>query len=270
MKRKALFLAVLTVIVFIALFAVRFIAGGKSGGMRVGGDRDEHGCIGSAGYSWCVALDKCIRPWEEKCEGELKEKFPVNINSIKEETKLYKISVEYPTFNEEVLDSEIENDVNKKIADFKKESNDNWQLRRQNDTSAAEFPESQFTLNISWLSQQMNSKYVSFKISMDYFTGGANFAQEIKTYNYDMSNKRQVILSSLFDGKNDYLALVSAYVKKDLTDQGLEGIFDDGVAPKEENFKNFTFDENTITFYFPKYQVAPGANGEQKVVMGRK
>jgi predicted amidohydrolase YtcJ len=30
----------------------------------VGGDRDEHGCIASAGYQWCVKLEACIRPWE--------------------------------------------------------------------------------------------------------------------------------------------------------------------------------------------------------------
>ena len=34
----------------------------------LGGDRDEHGCIGSAGYSWCEAKQKCLRVWEEKCE----------------------------------------------------------------------------------------------------------------------------------------------------------------------------------------------------------
>lgn len=34
----------------------------------VGNDRDTHGCIGSAGYSWCEAKSKCLRPWEEKCE----------------------------------------------------------------------------------------------------------------------------------------------------------------------------------------------------------
>ena len=35
----------------------------------VGGDRDEHGCIGSAGYQWCEKLGKCVRPWElEKSE----------------------------------------------------------------------------------------------------------------------------------------------------------------------------------------------------------
>jgi hypothetical protein len=37
-----------------------------------GSDRDTHGCIGSAGYSWCEAKQKCIRIWEEPCEGILK------------------------------------------------------------------------------------------------------------------------------------------------------------------------------------------------------
>lgn len=30
----------------------------------VGGDRDAHGCIASAGYTWSSALSKCIRSWE--------------------------------------------------------------------------------------------------------------------------------------------------------------------------------------------------------------
>ena len=33
----------------------------------LGGDRDAHGCIGSAGYSWCEEKQKCLRPWEEAC-----------------------------------------------------------------------------------------------------------------------------------------------------------------------------------------------------------
>jgi len=33
----------------------------------VGGDKDEHGCIGSAGYSWCEPKNECLRVWEEPC-----------------------------------------------------------------------------------------------------------------------------------------------------------------------------------------------------------
>lgn len=36
-------------------------------GNIVGGDRDEHGCISSAGYSWCAPKNKCLRIWEEQC-----------------------------------------------------------------------------------------------------------------------------------------------------------------------------------------------------------
>jgi hypothetical protein len=32
-----------------------------------GSDRDAHGCIGSAGYTWCEAKQKCLREWEEPC-----------------------------------------------------------------------------------------------------------------------------------------------------------------------------------------------------------
>ena len=30
----------------------------------VGSDRDEHGCITSAGYRWCATENECVRPWE--------------------------------------------------------------------------------------------------------------------------------------------------------------------------------------------------------------
>lgn len=36
----------------------------------LGGDRDEHGCIPSAGYIWCEKLQKCVRPWETPCDSE--------------------------------------------------------------------------------------------------------------------------------------------------------------------------------------------------------
>lgn len=39
----------------------------------VGGDKDEHGCIGSAGYSWCEEKQKCLRTWEESCTVETEQ-----------------------------------------------------------------------------------------------------------------------------------------------------------------------------------------------------
>lgn len=36
--------------------------------IKPGSDWDLHGCIISAGYSWCDLLGKCIRVWEQSCE----------------------------------------------------------------------------------------------------------------------------------------------------------------------------------------------------------
>lgn len=32
-----------------------------------GSDIDSHGCIGSAGYTWCESEGSCIRTWETPC-----------------------------------------------------------------------------------------------------------------------------------------------------------------------------------------------------------
>jgi len=33
----------------------------------IGGDKDSHGCLIGAGYSWCEEKQKCLRVWEESC-----------------------------------------------------------------------------------------------------------------------------------------------------------------------------------------------------------
>lgn len=38
----------------------------------VGGDKDEHGCLVAAGYSWCEDKGECLRYWEEACMDTVK------------------------------------------------------------------------------------------------------------------------------------------------------------------------------------------------------
>ena len=35
--------------------------------MLIGGNKDSHGCLIGAGYSWCEPKKKCLRVWEEPC-----------------------------------------------------------------------------------------------------------------------------------------------------------------------------------------------------------
>lgn len=38
----------------------------------VGHAKDTHGCLSSAGYSYCATSDSCIRPWSDSCPGGTK------------------------------------------------------------------------------------------------------------------------------------------------------------------------------------------------------
>jgi hypothetical protein len=58
----------LTTLFTLAALTILAIACTAAPQQLVGNDRDSHGCIPSAGYSWCDAKQKCLRVWEEPCE----------------------------------------------------------------------------------------------------------------------------------------------------------------------------------------------------------
>ncbi len=39
----------------------------------IGGEKDEHGCLVAAGYTWCENKGKCLRTWEEPCVTNFEE-----------------------------------------------------------------------------------------------------------------------------------------------------------------------------------------------------
>jgi hypothetical protein len=54
--------------ILVFIFFVFLIACSPQKPKPIGGDKDKHGCLGPAGFTWCEKKQKCIRPWEEKCE----------------------------------------------------------------------------------------------------------------------------------------------------------------------------------------------------------
>ena len=49
----------------------------------IGGQKDEHGCLIAAGYSWCEAKQKCLRTWEEPCVSSQEEE-QILVNAMRE------------------------------------------------------------------------------------------------------------------------------------------------------------------------------------------
>ncbi len=69
MKKVLIFLIVLAAVIIGGVLAYRYWwIPRENANQIVGGDKDAHGCIGSAGYSWCEVKNKCLRIWEEKCD----------------------------------------------------------------------------------------------------------------------------------------------------------------------------------------------------------
>ena len=64
--RKTLIITIIIVLIILgAVIGIYYYALNNSEDL-VGGDKDEHGCIGSAGYTWDETKQECVRVWEEE------------------------------------------------------------------------------------------------------------------------------------------------------------------------------------------------------------
>jgi len=61
-----LLLPLITLAVFL-LVRKTLTAKNQQNPQLIGGQKDEHGCLIPAGYSWCEPKQKCLREWEEPC-----------------------------------------------------------------------------------------------------------------------------------------------------------------------------------------------------------
>ncbi len=63
-----------TIILGLIILSLFFLGCSNTEVKTIGGERDEHGCLGPAGYQWCPSEQKCMRMWVEYCE-EFKDQF---------------------------------------------------------------------------------------------------------------------------------------------------------------------------------------------------
>lgn len=65
---------IIIILVIVALGALLFVlsdtTNAPSTEESIGGNQDDHGCLTSAGYSWCEDKQKCLRVFEEFCADE--------------------------------------------------------------------------------------------------------------------------------------------------------------------------------------------------------
>ena len=61
---KSILLGAVVLTITLAVCGIAAAVSSAPDAKAKGADRDEHGCIGSAGYSWCERTGECERPWE--------------------------------------------------------------------------------------------------------------------------------------------------------------------------------------------------------------
>ena len=202
---------------------------------------------------------------------------PLAVISLREKTELYTIRAEYPDLRSlpNEFNQQIKYAITQRIDEFKRNAAENWEARKATDSVmvSASGPEIPYSMNIEWEPAQLNPSYISFIVRFNAYEGGANERQELVTFNYDVAKRKVLALADLYPTDPNYLTNFSETAKQQLS-QTIEGEFakemlDAGIAPTIENFANFTFTDDIIIVYFPKYQVAPGAYGEQKMIMPR-
>lgn len=208
--------------------------------------------------------------------------------SVAENSYLLGIEGTYPKFPQAdfIFNKKIAEFITSGIIDFKQEANDNYQARLE--TGGDEFQKQfanggQFTYQIKTEIIQSNEYYISVLIHIAGFSGGAHGYETTTSFNYDVKNKSEITLASLFLNDKNYLKTISDSARTQLTekltkaseqvilDENMQSMLNDGTDPaKPENFQTFSFTPDTVTIYFGQYQVAPYVYGEQSIDILRK
>lgn len=197
--------------------------------------------------------------------------------TITDKEKPFNITIAYP-YVEGLNDfnKKSEEIVQNELSQFKEISLENDRAVKEIDPEAyAAYPR-EYYLNIGYDKGLINSEVISTVFDISNFTGGAHGAEYFISLNYDVQNKKEIKLADLFLDQPDYLQKISDYCTEDLKQQIRERAddymapwFEEGAGPNEENFSIFLINKDSITFYFPQYQVAAYALGDFRVTMPR-
>lgn len=207
-----------------------------------GSDRDSHGCIGSAGYTWSESQKQCVRPWEDRIVVEM----------------------DRPSTGNAKLDLILQNKANRIEKLFRKEAG---QFMTTDSLQNAE-------LNIVYDVTQTGT-VIAVRMDVYTFLGGAHGIEVSYTWNYDTkTGKNLSLLQTLSRAK---LMTVAKNIEKKLLQKRPQDFTDaswlqTGLSPKRlANYGTFTVGTDasgkvkTVTFYFDDYQVGPHVIGRPVV-----
>ena len=182
----------------------------------------------------------------------------VSIATSQDESSTYMVDVKYPQFGLSAIDADIKSKVDASVAEFK--------ALPPNPAESAT-PQNEFTGTFE--SVYVGSDFVSAKLILSQYTGGAHPMTIYSGVSYDSETGRQLLPQDAFDLIGMTADQVSAKATAELKAKLGDAIFEEGVNSNPENFSSFVVSENEVTFIFQPYQVAAYAAGPQQVSFKR-
>lgn len=162
------------------------------------------------------------------------------------------VNLEYPVFSSsKELNTAVEGDISYYLDTC------------VNECTANNFDEGVFY--VTYVPDYFTKEQVSFTLEFYRYIGGANGITAVKTYNYSFKDGKWLSLSdvtakSIEEISKDLSAALCAKYNPD-NDASLEAWILDGTSAEKGNFENFTFNDKSLTFHYPKYEVLPGSYG---------
>lgn len=190
-------------------------------------------------------------------EQAAKPNAPVRTETISEKTDAYSIEMKYPQFDIPVIDTKIKAGIDAFIEEFKKEAAGR---------SATEAP---YELTSSFGGTYIDDEIISTRLVVSRFTGGAHPGTMMYGLNYAKDTGKEIGLKSVLTLIGATLTQVSEHSSAQLKEKLGDSFIAKGAAPTEENYWMYTINDKGVTFIFNEYQVAPYAEGPQRVSFAR-
>ncbi len=213
------------------------------------------------GVFWLfVAMAALLGAWHFFGGGFLQKKgeaISVMTAQIKESGPSYEINAKYPKFGVPLLDVHIERAIDEVAVDIKNTPEPGQGVKN--------------TFDSTYGNVYIGLDYISVKLELSQYTGGAHGMTTISGVNYDRAHDKILELGDalkLIGLTTEQLSMqVSAQLKTKL---GSDFQSPEGVSSNPENFSSFQITKDAVTFIFQPYQVAAHAAGPQEVSIPRK
>jgi hypothetical protein len=185
--------------------------------------------------------------------------------------------LEYPSFPRlPALEGRMASIVKEETGSFERDSAANW--KAWNETATAEERSTRrqpHELVIVWKAASLGPRCVSILLEAYSYIGGAHGDTRLYSINYDPGKRRFIELGEVLENKGeDWLSRLATATRGELAaktggDPAADPLFLEGSAPRPENYSCFTFDEDSLTIHFQRYQVGPGSAGTPSVTLPR-